>query len=90
MMGVDRDKYRAVFKRLETDEELRARVREAHGNITYITVERKITRHGWYGVPYEDTERTSERLDSLTGTALDDAVWSAMKMQRRIIEDVSR
>lgn len=85
------DKYRAVFKRLETDEELRARVREAHGNFTYVVVERNFTYvAGWYGLEYEDTERTSERFNDLGGASLDDAVWGAWKMQRRIIEDVAR
>lgn len=78
------EKYRAVFKRLETDEELRARAA-----VVYVVIERKTTHYSYYG-PYESTERVYKYLSDLTGKALDDALWEGKHMQRRIVEDVTR
>lgn len=78
------EKYRAVFKRLETDEELRARAA-----VRYVVIVRKEVHYSYYG-PYETTEHVYKYLADLSGAALDDALWEGKRMQRRIVEDVQR
>ena len=82
------DKYRSVFKRVETDDEFRARLRAM--SIYSVVVETKATRIGYYGIPVSYVDRKFYSLVDLKGEALDDAVWSARKLQRRIVEDVTK
>ena len=70
-----------AYKHLETDEEFR---RRAPG--TYLAFDRKVKQQGWYGVEYEENVRECLRVADLRGDDLDEAMWLALKMQRKIVE----
>jgi hypothetical protein len=77
------DRHR-VYKRVETDDEFRARV---PGQVIMVETKRKVT--SWYGFVHEETAREPVRVRDLSGEQLDDAVWNALKMQRRVVEDTT-
>ncbi len=75
-----------AYTRCETDDEFRERVRAKHGR--YVSVKReRLTAGSWYSWrAMKESYTTTEDIDTLSGVALDDAVWYAHKMQRKILE----
>lgn len=97
------DKYRSVYKRVETDAEFRARVfpgftyvavypPERRKNERALAYRHRVRRTGEGDYEFERRLKYGEavRVDSLTSEQLDDAAWRACKLQRKLVEDVTR
>ena len=73
-----------MFKRLETDEEFRARAFVDHLVVTY---EYNEMVDGHYGLKFPEKRRAAVLVRDLSGANLDDIAWLVAKTQRRIVED---
>lgn len=96
------ERHRTIYKRLETDEEFRERLQTT--SYTVVMVLPDPQRQGedyaqyrmrtkWMGETdfqwiTRVTTKAPVRIATLHGHHLDDAIWEALKIQRRIVEVV--